>query len=777
MQLLMLSQASLPYSFTGSNNGSSSNCLHHEKLALLQFKHGFLIERGYYNSSSRLDSWNPAIDCCSWEGITCDEGTSHVIGLNLSSSLDTRSSWIEGQTDSSLFRLRSLQKLNLSWNNFYPHPILSGLGHLTNLTHLNLSYSEFTGQIPSEISRLTKLVSLDLSSNNLKLKNPNLTTLIGNLSIIQVLFLDWVEISKEHGGKWSQVISIAMPNLQRLSLRYCGLQGPIDPSLFQIPDLSQLSLDGNNLSIVVPDVLSDSSALTSLTLSGCGLYGRIPETVFLMPNLEKLDISDNPHMTIDFLKFPQNKALQSLFLGNTTIQKRLLDSINNLKFLKELSAPNCNLSGSLPSSIANLIQLEYLDLSSNNFSNTLPSSYGVELKHLISPYLHNNSLEGSIQSSLFSHPTLQYLRLSYNQFSDYLPDSHNESSSVLKRIYLNNNKLQGTIPRLVFELTKLQSLFLSNNNFSGTIALDMFKNFNNLSALDLSDNSLSVINSNSSPHQIPSSQMFRLQLRSCNFSEFPNILQNLNQLYYLDLSKNKIHGEIPKWLWQVGNGSLYHLNLSKNFLESFEHPLPQISSSGLRIVDLHSNKLQGSLPIMPHQVFFYYYSNNSLSSIIPAGMNFTSTQYFFLSGNNVSGEIPSSICKARLLEVLDLSRNNFSGNIPTCLSKIGDSLKILNLQRNALHGTVPDTFKKECTLRTLNLGSNELEGPLPKSLANCKTLEVIDLGNNRLNDTFPFWFDSSSYLRILILRSNKFYGPIACSHAKNSSFQFLQIFV
>ncbi|XXG72730.1 hypothetical protein AAC387_Pa07g1761 [Persea americana] len=96
MQLLMLSQASLPFSFIGSNSGSSSNCLHHEKLALLQFKHGFLIERGYYNSSSRLNSWNPAIDCCSWEGITCDEGTSHVIGLDLSSSFDARSSWVEG---------------------------------------------------------------------------------------------------------------------------------------------------------------------------------------------------------------------------------------------------------------------------------------------------------------------------------------------------------------------------------------------------------------------------------------------------------------------------------------------------------------------------------------------------------------------------------------------------------------------------------------------------------------------------------------------------------
>ncbi|XXG72725.1 hypothetical protein AAC387_Pa07g1757 [Persea americana] len=783
MQLLMLSQASLPFPFIGSNNGSSSsNCLHHEKLALLQLKSEFLIERGEYNSSSKLDSWNLATDCCSWDGITCDEGTGHVIGLDLSSSYDVRSSWIKGPIDPSLFHLRSLQKLNLTCNSFYPHPIPSGLGHLTNLTHLNLSYSQFTGQIPLEISRLTKLVSLDLSGYRyapalLKLKNPNLTTLVGNLSSLQELFLDSINISGEHGGKWAQAISIAMPNLQRLSLRYCGLQGPIDPSLFRIPDLSQLSLDGNNLSsIVAPDFLGVSSALTSLTLRDCGLYGEFPQSIFLMLDLQKLDVSYNPQLTIHLPEFPNNSALQYLHLDGTNIVEKLSDSIGNLKFLKELSLNNCSLIGSLPSSIANLTQLEYLDLSSNNFSGAIPSSYGDQLKHLTSLSLYGNSLEGSIPPSLFSHPALRYLDLSYNQFSGYLPDSHNGSSSVLEEISFNNNKLQGTIPRLVFELMKLRSLSLSNNNFSGTLALDMFQKLKNLSSLDLSDNKLSFNNSNGSSHLISSFQIQSLSLQSCNISEFPNILQSLNHLGYLDLSKNKIHGEIPTWIWEVGNGSLYQLNLSNNFLESFEHPLPEFSSSGLQIVDLHSNKLKGSLPVLPHQVFFHDYSNNKFSSIIPATINFTSAQYFFLSGNNVSGEIPSSICKASLLEVLDLSRNNFSGNIPTCLGKIGDSLKILNLQRNAFQGIVPDTFKKECTLRTLNLDSNELEGPIPKSLANCKTLEVIDLGNNRLNDTFPFWFDTLSDLRILILRSNKFHGPIAHSHAKNSSFRFLQIF-
>ncbi|XXG72722.1 hypothetical protein AAC387_Pa07g1757 [Persea americana] len=780
LQLLLLSQTSCSFAFINSNNGSSLNCLHHEKIALLQLKHGFLIERGNYNSSSKLDSWNPTIDCCSWEGVSCDKATGHVIGLDLSGSNggDLKRSWIRGRIDSSLFQLHSLQKLNLAWNSFYPHPIPSELGQLTNLTHLNLSESIFTGQIPLEISRLTKLISLDLSLIRLnEVKNPNLTTIIQNLANLQELFLDWISFSEEKGGKWAQAISIALPNLRRLSLRGCGLQGPIDASLFRMPYLSHLSLYGNTLSsIVVPDFLGDSSSLTSLILSRCSLYGDFPKSFFMLPNLQKLDISYNPSLTIDFSEFPQNKALQILYMDSAKFEKKLLDSIGNLKFLKELSLSNCNLSGSLPSSITNLTQLELLDLSSNNFSGPIPLSYGDTLQRLTTLKLSYNSLEGSIPLSLFSHLTMRFLHLSDNQFSGWLPDFHNVSSSILEEIYLDGNKLQGPIPKSVFKLMKLTDLSVSNNNFSGTLALDMFKNFKNFQSLDLSDNVLSVINSNSSPRLISSSQIRTLLLCSCNISEFPNILQSPNQLGYLDLSKNKIHGKIPAWIWEVGNGSLYHLNLSNNFLESFEHPLPELSPSNLQIVDLHSNRLQGQLPIMPHRVYFHDYSNNNFSSIIPANISFSSIAFFLLSGNNVNGEIPLSICNSSSLQVLDLSRNNFSGNIPTCLGELSNSLKILNLQRNAFQGNVPEMFKKECSLRTLNLNSNELEGPIPRSLINCKTLEVLDLGNNHLIDTFPFWLETLSDLRILVLRSNKFHGPIAHSLTESPLFQFLQIF-
>jgi hypothetical protein len=39
-------------------------------------------------------------------------------------------------------------------------------------------------------------------------------------------------------------------------------------------------------------------------------------------------------------------------------------------------------------------------------------------------------------------------------------------------------------------------------------------------------------------------------------------------------------------------------------------------------------------------------------------------------------------------------------------------------------------------------------------------MEVLDLGDNKINDTFPNWLESLPLLQVLILRSNRLYGPI-----------------
>ncbi|EPS69776.1 hypothetical protein M569_04987, partial [Genlisea aurea] len=59
-----------------------------------------------------------------------------------------------------------------------------------------------------------------------------------------------------------------------------------------------------------------------------------------------------------------------------------------------------------------------------------------------------------------------------------------------------------------------------------------------------------------------------------------------------------------------------------------------------------------------------------------------------LSGNGISGGIPSSLGTVTGLEILDLSYNSFTGSIPESLGQL-TSLRILDLNGNSLSGRVP----------------------------------------------------------------------------------------
>ncbi|KAM3737767.1 hypothetical protein ACB098_09G081100 [Castanea mollissima] len=679
--------------------------------------------------------WNESVDCCSWEGVTCSEG--RVVGLYL----DNEPIYGGLDSSSSLFHLHYLQHLSLAYNDFNNSCIPPEFGNLTNLSYLNLSNAGFAGQIPIEISRLTRLVTLDLSLfpqflTELNFENPDFATIVQNLTCLTKLYLDGVFISSQ-GNEWCQALSSSLPNLRVLSMSYCNLSGPLDSSLQKLQSLSIINLSNNNFSAPVPEFFADFRHLTSLCLRSCRLNGQIPKKIFQVPTLQTVDLSQNELLQGSLPEFHPNGSLQSLLLSGTKFSATLPDSIGNLKRLFEIDISECNFNGSIPNSMANLTQLVYLDMSSNNFTGPIPSfSHWKELQSLVSLYLHDNSLEGSIPTSLFSLPSLRTMHLGNNHFSGQLHEFSNISSFLLENLDLSSNYLEGPIPMSIFKLQGLQILSLSSNNFND------IQQLRNLTNLDLSNSNLLIEYNGTNSPLSPFPQIVKLVLASNKLKIFPDFLRNLANLEYLDLSDNQIQGEIPNWFCKLS--VLYYVNLSYNYLEG-----PLLNLPSIQFLDLHSNQLQGQLPIpLP---FFQ-----------------------FLDYNKFHGQIPESICNATSLRFLDLSNNSVNGTIPQCFSSVSNHLRVLNLRRNKLTGKIPDTFSGFCSLQTLNINKNLLEGVLPKSLANCTNLEVLDIGNNQIHDAFPCYLKGMSNLHVLVLQSNKFYGSIGCG-GSNVTWPMLQI--
>ncbi|XP_060672734.1 receptor-like protein 6 [Ziziphus jujuba] len=522
-------------------------------------------------------------DCCSWNGVECDDDTGRVVALDLSSS------FLHGSINSTstLFNLTQLQRLNLADNDFNFSHIPSAMGHLSRLTYLNLSHSSFCGQVPFEISGLSNLSFLDLSYNDLELKSPNLSRLVGNLIKLKQLHLTYVDISS-----------------------------------------------------TVPSFLANFSSLTSLLLSDCGLQGEFPNRIFQLPNLQVLNLRNNPGLTGYLPEFHSNSSFEVLLLYNTSFSGKIPTSIKNLHLMLQLDFGACRLSGLVPSSLGKLTRLTFLGLSENNFEgNQFPSflqnltqlttlwltkcqltgeipGWLGKLTQLTDLGLYINNLHGHIPSSLGKLTSLTYLDLAANDFEGQIPSflrnltqltvlllddsqftgeipSWFEAFTLLNNLDLGKNKLHGLIPSslgrlssltyldlsansfkghipcFLRNLTNLEYLALHDNELSGTLNFDMFLGMKNLNTLLLGRNKLSkLVHTSKMNANVPRFQS--LDLSSSNLTEFPDFLRYQDRLEWLALYGNKIHGEVRRWIWNMSTETMANVDISDNSLTGFE---------------------------------------------------------------------------------------------------------------------------------------------------------------------------------------------------------------
>ncbi|KAJ0113563.1 hypothetical protein Patl1_03529 [Pistacia atlantica] len=731
----------LQFQAIGSFTPSAKRCRPKESSALLHFKNSISVDssassycEGNPSSSSypRTESWNKSNDCCLWDGITCDRFTGHVIGLNLSSS------WLVGSihSNSSLFLLHHLQKLNLACNDFSGSKISSNFGEFTKLTHLDLSSSHFRGLVPTEMFHLSKLASLDLSARDnddfgvLKLDQHGFHKLLQNLTELRYLYLNGVNMSSVKGNSLANLSS----SLISLSLDYCSLQGEFPNDIFHLPFLQKLWLSGNEDLFGRLPKSNWSSPLRSLDLSSTLFSGMLYDTIGNLISLNELDLSD------------------CQFIGS------LPTSLWNLTGITFLNLGSNNFSGQVSGLLSNLGQLNHLYLSRNRFSGEFPDVFG-NLSKLVVGHALANNFTGYLPPSAFSHIQLLDLDLSYNQFEGHIPQvSHllnlTDRIPSLGDLDLSNNKLSGPVSNSIFEHVNLVYLNLSSNKLSGIVKSEEFSKLENLELVDFSYNDLLSLKSDMVDFILPEVEDFRFS--SCNLTEFPIFLGNSKRLENLDLSNNSIVGQVS--LREFKDCKLTSLDLSSNLLTSVEH----IDCKSLSYLDLSGNFLTSveHISLMTNLQFLNLQSNLLEGSlmVLPDLM-----AYFSVSNNKLTGQIPESFCNLRFIQHLGLSNNSFTGTIPQCLEN-REVLHFLDLRTNNFHGHIPSFL--DCPFDYLNLNGNQLNGSLPPSLVNCHYLKVLDVGNNMINDTFPHWLGSLPELKVVVLKSNKFHGPIEYSTAR-----------
>ncbi|XP_058739178.1 receptor-like protein 9DC3 [Vicia villosa] len=539
--------------------------------------------------------------------------------------------------EGTLFRLVHLRHLDLSDNDFNYSQIPPKIGELSQLRYLNLSLFVFFGEIPPQFSKLSKLLSLDLSFqtdsvvNPLQLKHSNLRSMIQTYKIGNALRLDDVTIQSTLPDTFTNLTS-----LQVLSLYNSELYGEFPMGVFHFPNLKILNLRFNpNLNGRLPEF--QSSSLTKLELGETGFYGTLPVSI------GKLSSS------------------KILLVSQSSLKGEISPSICNLKsLLLHLDLSFNNLSGHVPSCIGNFSRyLEILDLKGNKLSGLIPQTYLMgNILQMID--FSNNNFQGRLPRELINCGWLEYFDISHNNIIDSFPFWLGDLPE-LKVVALSNNEFHGEIrcsSNMTCTFPKLHIIDLSHNEFSGRFPLEMIQSWKAMKTYNTSQLHYDPMSSSAVYQRQLNVSVLRDIPYSFTMSNKGHImvyekLQNFYSLIVIDISSNKISGEIPKVIGELKG--LVLLNLSNNNLVgSIPSSLGKLSN--LEALDLSLNNLSGKIPQQLTQLTFLEFFNvsfNNLAGPIPQNKHFSTFQGDSFEGNK-------GLCGDQLLKkCLDHARHSF----------------------------------------------------------------------------------------------------------------------
>ncbi|TYI96195.1 hypothetical protein E1A91_D01G054200v1 [Gossypium mustelinum] len=732
-----------------------SSCPHDQSFALTQFSNSFSIDCPFFNpwctvSRAKTISRKEGTNCCLWDGVKCDTETRNVIALDLSCSC------LVGPfpSNSTLFLLRHLRQLNLAGNDFRFSPMASQFGQLTNLTHLNIYGSLFQGNIPLEISHLSKLLSLNLSKNYELIFEghvfesvvKNLTQLrhlllelpdsIGNLRSLEILDLSHSNL------RWSTPVSLGnLTQLEYLDLSHNNLSGPIPWSVFNLTQVQFLDFSKNKLEGSLPSQVSGLSQLSILLFDHNFLSGRVPTWLFSLPSLVKLRLNNNKlNGNFELDKLSERSKLEQLSLSDNALSSFTSASNANysLPNLVSLELSSCSIS-EFPNFVRNLEGLTYLDLS-NNRIHVLEEDMFLKLKSLKTLDLHNSPLSVSDNSNLsVVLPHLDTLWLSscnITEFSNFL--TMQESLTYLD---ISNNSIQGQITQKENNWKSyLQYLDLSNNFLT---ALKYYP-WKNIRFLKLGSNLLE------GPLLVPpiSTTVFSISKNRLN-GEIPASICNLVDSEFgvlLDLAHNNLSGAIPKCL---GLRNIFILDLQMN---RFHGNIPDFcveENHRLQTLNLNNNDFDGSLPkslancvdlefsgLMPTTYFTSFQGMMSLADVQMGYIGAEDTYYRVSVAVTMKGVDIELEKILTVFEAIDMSSNKFEGTIPETVGNL-ISLQVLNFSHNHLTGHIPSSLGNLVALESLDLSCNELVGEIPSELTGLNFLEVLNLSENQLVGPIP----------------------------------------
>ncbi|KAK7286843.1 hypothetical protein RJT34_22140 [Clitoria ternatea] len=684
-----------------------------------------------------------------------------------------------------------IQHLNLSNTNFSGQ-LPSTISNLKQLSTLDLSNCQFNGTLPISVSELTQLVHLDLSFNNFHGHLPSLNK-SKNLRYLSLFQNDFTgEITSTNWEGFSDLNSI--------NLGDNSLNGKVPSTLFTLPSLQELILSHNRFDGPLDEFQNESfSALQFVDLSNNKLQGPIPKSFFHLKSLGYLHLSSNQFngtLRLDMFQEPHSLEILGLSDNNLVVDTTFSDDHGLSPFpnLKNLYLGNCKLR-EFPAFLRNQSQqLVALDLSNNQIQGMIPN-WAWRFENMVNlnlsnnfltgiegPFenltcnimmvdLHSNQLQGPIPTFIKSAVHLDF---SSNKFN-FIPHDFRKSLQFTYFLSLANNSFQGKIPQSFCNCSILRLLDLSHNSFNGPIPECLTSRSNTLRVLNLDGNKLAGSISNTISNTC--------NLRFVNLNEnllsgsIPKSLVNCQKLEVLNLGNNLLSDTFPCFLWNIPTLRVLILRSNK-----FYGPTECQHSTGnwerLHIVDLASNNFSGTLPKALLQSWVALMGSEGEAQQNSGNLFFD--MYDFHHSVRYK-DVIASINKVLVMKLAKMLasvprlaiEDMFSYFVNAYQLQFGgaylDSATVVNKGLQMKLVKIPTIFA------SLDFSCNHFEGPIPKELMSFKALIVLNLSYNAFSSHIPPSIGNLTQIESLDLSSNILSGEIPLEIATLSFLSVLNL--
>ena len=358
---------------------------------------------------------------------------------------------------------------------------------------------------------------------------------------------------------WYGVEANADGRVLALSLAENGLRGQLPRNLGDLILLTELRVDGNDLSGPLPVSLS-RLGLRELHYGGTTLCTPSDETfrawLAAVPSRSGRELACNEERE-DLARLYEamggdNWRNSANWLTDAPLSSWYGIQVDEDGRVVSIDLRGNGLSGEIPPAIGRFPRLRGLSLQQNRITGPIPPELGA-LTELTALLLDQNDLRGNIPPELGNLETLETLWLATNQLTGTIPPELG-GLARLRWLFLHGNRLEGEIPAEFGGLEALETLMLSENRLEGPLPPEL-GGLARLDWLDVHGNRLS------GPIPAEFADLARLEMLFLTDNRLegaiPPELGRMNRLLYLRVQNNpELSGPLPEGLLALGLSQL-----------------------------------------------------------------------------------------------------------------------------------------------------------------------------------------------------------------------------